>query len=97
MRVVEPKAQLAKYPHARLVVNEERSLAFWLLEQGYDVYLGNIRTNFKMPHRHVQHFFFLLFFFPALPDPARHILSFAVVPPKRSTLLGLGRQGHRHV
>lgn len=35
------------------VVNEERSLAFWLLEQGYDVYLSNIRTNFKMPHRHV--------------------------------------------
>ncbi|GAA5897401.1 uncharacterized protein JCM6883_006688 [Sporobolomyces salmoneus] len=34
------------------MVNEERSLAFWLLEQGYDVYLGNIRTNFKMPHRH---------------------------------------------
>ncbi|GAA6038415.1 hypothetical protein JCM8097_007637 [Rhodosporidiobolus ruineniae] len=34
------------------VVNEERSLAFWLLEQGYDVYLSNIRTNFKMPHRH---------------------------------------------
>ncbi|CEQ40754.1 SPOSA6832_02403 [Sporobolomyces salmonicolor] len=36
------------------MVNEERSLAFWLLEQGYDVYLGNIRTNFKMPHRHVK-------------------------------------------
>ncbi|GAA6061982.1 hypothetical protein JCM10212_005226 [Sporobolomyces blumeae] len=34
------------------MVNEERSLAFWLLEQGYDVYLSNIRTNFKMPHRH---------------------------------------------
>ncbi|BGP42182.1 cholesterol esterase [Rhodotorula kratochvilovae] len=33
------------------VVNEERSLAFWLLEQGYDVYLSNIRTNFGMPHR----------------------------------------------
>ncbi|GAA5840859.1 hypothetical protein JCM5353_001996 [Sporobolomyces roseus] len=34
------------------MVNEERSLAFWLVEQGYDVYLSNIRTNFKMPHRH---------------------------------------------
>ncbi|KAM0790644.1 hypothetical protein ACM66B_004505 [Microbotryomycetes sp. NB124-2] len=34
------------------MVNEERSLAFWLLEQGYDVYVSNIRTNFKMPHRH---------------------------------------------
>ncbi|ORY70769.1 Alpha/Beta hydrolase protein [Leucosporidium creatinivorum] len=34
------------------MVNEERSLAFWLMERGYDVYLSNIRTNFKMPHRH---------------------------------------------
>lgn len=49
------------------VVNEERSMAFWLVEQGYgssglasrgsmltslaDVWIGNIRTNFKMPHR----------------------------------------------
>lgn len=33
------------------VVNEERSLAFWLLERGYDVWLGNVRTNFKMRHR----------------------------------------------
>lgn len=33
------------------MVNEERSLAFWLLEQGYDVYVSNIRTNFGMPHR----------------------------------------------
>ncbi|KAM0755767.1 alpha/beta-hydrolase [Meredithblackwellia eburnea MCA 4105] len=33
------------------MVNEERSLAFWLVEQGYDVYLSNIRTNFEMPHR----------------------------------------------
>lgn len=34
------------------MVNEERSLAFYLLEQGYDVYCSNIRTNFEMPHRH---------------------------------------------
>ncbi|GJN92484.1 hypothetical protein Rhopal_005514-T1 [Rhodotorula paludigena] len=33
------------------MVNEERSLAFWLLEQGYDVYCSNIRTNIRMPHR----------------------------------------------
>ncbi|KAL8280822.1 hypothetical protein RQP46_006826 [Phenoliferia psychrophenolica] len=36
------------------MVNEERSLAFWLMEQGYDVYLSNMRTNFKMPHRHYK-------------------------------------------
>ncbi|KDE09404.1 hypothetical protein MVLG_00310 [Microbotryum lychnidis-dioicae p1A1 Lamole] len=36
------------------MVNEEKSLAFWLLDQGYDVYVSNIRTNFKMPHRHFK-------------------------------------------
>ncbi|GAA93799.1 uncharacterized protein L969DRAFT_84752 [Mixia osmundae IAM 14324] len=38
---------------ATFVVNEERSLAFWLMERGYDVWLGNIRTNYKMPHKNI--------------------------------------------
>ena len=29
------------------MVNEERSLAFWLMEQGYDVYLSNM---VRRPH-----------------------------------------------
>lgn len=31
-------------------VNEERSMAFWLVDQGYDVWVTNIRANFGAGH-----------------------------------------------
>ena len=36
---------------ATWVMNEEKSLPFFLAERGYDVWLGNIRCNYRMPHR----------------------------------------------
>lgn len=33
------------------ITSEERSIAFWLAQRGYDVYLGNNRAVFDMGHR----------------------------------------------
>ena len=35
---------------SHFVVNEERSMAFWLVDQGFDVWITNIRSNFKAGH-----------------------------------------------
>jgi len=35
---------------SHFVVNEERSMAFWLVDQGYDVWVTNIRANFGAGH-----------------------------------------------
>ncbi|KAJ1579453.1 hypothetical protein NDA11_006978 [Ustilago hordei] len=35
---------------SHFVVNEERSMAFWLVDQGFDVWITNIRSNFKAAH-----------------------------------------------
>ncbi|KAN0060730.1 cholesterol esterase [Thecaphora frezii] len=35
---------------SHFVMNEERSMAFWLVDQGFDVWLTNIRSNFKAGH-----------------------------------------------
>ena len=34
------------------ITSEERSLAFWLSERGYQVFLGNTRAVFEMGHKH---------------------------------------------
>jgi len=34
------------------ITSEERSLAFWLSERGYQVILGNTRAVFNMGHKH---------------------------------------------
>jgi lysosomal acid lipase/cholesteryl ester hydrolase len=34
------------------ITSEERSLAFWLSERGYQVFLGNTRAVFQMGHKH---------------------------------------------
>lgn len=33
------------------ITSEERSLAFWLSERGYQVFLGNTRAVFEMGHK----------------------------------------------
>ncbi|PWN46755.1 alpha/beta-hydrolase [Violaceomyces palustris] len=35
---------------AHFVLNEERSMAFWLVDQGFDVWVTNIRSNFDAGH-----------------------------------------------
>ncbi|EPQ30144.1 uncharacterized protein PFL1_02261 [Pseudozyma flocculosa PF-1] len=35
---------------SHFVMNEERSMAFWLVDQGFDVWVTNIRSNFKAGH-----------------------------------------------
>ena len=35
---------------AHFVLNEERSMAFWLVDQGFDVWVTNIRSNFRAKH-----------------------------------------------
>ena len=60
-RVIAPNAAKNGYPvlimhglfqsSGSFVTSEERSLAFWLAQQGYDVYLGNNRGIFDMGHR----------------------------------------------
>ncbi|TKY84509.1 hypothetical protein EX895_006410 [Sporisorium graminicola] len=35
---------------AHFIVSEERSMAFWLVDQGFDVWITNIRSNFKAGH-----------------------------------------------
>lgn len=37
-------------------VNEERSMAFWLVDQGYDVWVTNIRANFHTGHTEFTRF-----------------------------------------
>lgn len=36
------------------ITSEERSLAFWLSDQGYQVFLGNTRGVFGMGHRRIS-------------------------------------------
>jgi lysosomal acid lipase/cholesteryl ester hydrolase len=36
------------------ITSEERSLAFWLSERGYQVFLGNTRAVFNMGHKYLK-------------------------------------------
>lgn len=70
------------------MVNEERSLAFWLLEQGYDVYCSNIRTNIRMPHRTVRTFMLIVYEFAKPADAAPDVFNSATYSgrvPTRAT------------
>lgn len=38
------------------ITSEERSIAFWFAQRGYQVYLGNNRAVFDMGHRHLSRY-----------------------------------------
>lgn len=83
------------------MVNEERSLAFWLLEQGYDVYCSNIVRSFPSSRAIEANLSSQRTNFQM---PHRHVrtsfssttlarLTSLSVPAQRPSLLGLGDQG----
>ena len=64
------------------ITSEERSIAFWFAQRGYDVYLGNNRGIFDMGHRYYSRYSpafwdhdvedLALYDIPALIDYVRH-------------------------